>query len=540
MINDYNINGLAIPLFLIIMVMEYVFLRLKGRQLHRFNDSVTSLSMGILLLISDALLKAYTFAVFVYLFDNHRLFEFEYGTATTWLIFFFVLDLCYYCFHRCAHQINVLWGAHVGHHQSEEYNLTTALRQSAFQYAFSWLFYLPLAILGCPPGVFLVLFILLKLYQFWLHTRLINKIPLIEGILSTPSSHRVHHAKNPIYVDKNYGGTLVIWDRLFSSWQPELSGEPCHYGTTFPLASLNPVKANLQHWSMLASDTITTRAWLNKIKLWFKPTGWRPDDCQNKRTTTADVLQKTGCVNREKYNPKTSFGLNCYVALSMLTLFFLSFIYLFLVPTLSPWMLFLGASLIISGLVIAGELLENKRKYQPVEFIRFPLMLWFTFSLWFTPATTTIVNVISVDKSALEVLNYASTPVYWPNWHASSSKVYLDNNLPLQQGDEFKEDIQTPLGINRLNWQVITSKPGDIWLAQAINEDNKASISLEYRVKEQGNKTIFERTLNYTLPNVMLIAFNALYFKNKLVQKSQENLIEFKDSIENNEFFTEQ
>jgi len=218
--SDYNINGLAIPLFMAFMAIEYLILKLNGRELHRYNDSVASLSMGLCLLISDALLKAYTFAVFIYLWEHHRLFEFSSQAYLTWIFFFFAVDLCYYGFHRIAHEINLLWGAHVGHHQSEEYNLTTALRQSAFQYAFSWLFYLPLAILGCPPQVFLILFILLKLYQFWLHTQTIQSIPLIEGILSTPSSHRVHHAKNPKYIDRNYGGTLVIWDRLFSTWQP--------------------------------------------------------------------------------------------------------------------------------------------------------------------------------------------------------------------------------------------------------------------------------------------------------------------------------
>ncbi|OUS00619.1 hypothetical protein A9Q81_10330 [Gammaproteobacteria bacterium 42_54_T18] len=197
---EYNINGLAIPMFLLFMGIEYTFLRLSGRNLHRYNDNVTSLSMGLCLLVSDALLKAYTFAVFIYIWENHRLMEFGSSEPITWIVFFIGIDFCYYWFHRLAHEINFLWGAHVGHHQSEEYNLTTALRQSAFQYAFSWLFYLPLALFGCPPEVFLLQFVVLKLYQFWLHTQAINKIPLLEGIFSTPSSHRVHHAKNPIYI----------------------------------------------------------------------------------------------------------------------------------------------------------------------------------------------------------------------------------------------------------------------------------------------------------------------------------------------------
>ncbi|WDE04144.1 sterol desaturase family protein [Thalassomonas viridans] len=380
--NEYNINALAIPLFLVFMLAEYGLLRLKGQKLHRLNDSIASLSMGMLLLISDALLKAYTFAVFIYLFDQHRLFEFSPYAPVTWLLFFFAVDFCYYWFHRCAHQFNFLWGAHVGHHQSEEYNLTTALRQSAFQYAFSWVFYLPLALLGCPPQVFLVLFILLKLYQFWLHTQLIGKIPYIEGIFSTPSSHRVHHAKNPIYIDKNYGGTLVIWDRLFGSWQPELTDEPCHYGTSLPLDTLNPVKANLQHWWMLAKDTAATRSGADKLRLWFKPTGWRPTDCSNKDATHPVPLQKTGCGNRKKYDPHTSPAIKCYAALSMLMTFYLCFAFIFLSPGLSSMQLVLGSGLIVISLICVNGLLENKLGYLAVESLRLPLALYFGVSLW--------------------------------------------------------------------------------------------------------------------------------------------------------------
>ncbi|WDE00321.1 sterol desaturase family protein, partial [Thalassomonas actiniarum] len=392
---DYNINGLAIPLFLMFMLLEYVLLRLKGQKLHRFNDSVASLSMGMLLLISDALLKAYTFAVFIYLFDQHRLFEFPPGAAATWLIFFFAVDFCYYWFHRCAHQFNFLWGAHVGHHQSEEYNLTTALRQSAFQYAFSWVFYLPLALLGCPPQVFLVLFILLKLYQFWLHNQLINKIPYIEGILSTPSSHRVHHAKNPLYIDKNYGGTLVIWDRMFGSWQAELASEPCHYGTSHPLKTLNPIKANLQHWWMLAKDTATTQSWRDKLRLWFKPTGWRPKDCRNKETANPVPLQKTGCARREKYDPQTSLPIKCYVAFSMLMIFYLSCSFILLSPMLPTLSILVATVLIVTGLVSANALLENKLGYLGVETLRLPVMLYFSATLS-TPLVAAIADILPV------------------------------------------------------------------------------------------------------------------------------------------------
>ncbi|MGR6872191.1 sterol desaturase family protein [Pseudomonas sp. HK3] len=529
--SEYNINGLAIPLFLIIMCIEYLFLRLSGRNLHRYNDSVTSLSMGLCLLISDALLKAYTFAVFIYIWQNHRMVDFSSTDIITWVVFFFGVDFCYYWFHRLAHEVNFLWGAHVGHHQSEEYNLTTALRQSAFQYAFSWVFYLPLALFGCPPQVFLIQFIILKLYQFWLHTQAVHKVPLVEGILSTPSSHRVHHAKNPKYIDRNYGGTLVIWDRVFRTWQPELVDEPCHYGTTQPLNTLNPIKANLQHWALLAKDTIHTESWKNKITLWIKPTGWRPDDCQDRNTNTR-MLQKSGSLNRKKYNPQTTPLIKMYVGLSMLVTFLVTTLFVFLAPSLSGAQLIIGVGLILTGLVIANDLLENKTRFALIEIVRLPLILWFTSTLWFSTMTTNIVDHITINRSTIETLNYASSVALWPQWHPQSTKVYAPTNGPLTKGKSFEEDINTPIGMNHLVWEIIDSQPGQLWYAHAINQNNGVKIELEYRVTDINGQTHFQRTLNYTMPNALLTAFNALYFEKLTEKKSKDALLRLKSTIE--------
>lgn len=520
--SDYNINGLAIPLFMIFMAIEYLFLKLKGRNLHRYNDTVASLSMGLCLLISDALLKAYTFAIFIYLSENYRIFEFSGQDPITWLLFFFAVDLCYYAFHRTAHEVNILWGAHVGHHQSEEYNLTTALRQSAFQYGFSWLFYLPLAILGCPPPVFLVLFILLKVYQFWLHTQAITRIPLLEGIFSTPSSHRVHHAKNPIYIDRNYGGTLVIWDRLFSTWQAELTNEPCHYGTTQPLKTLNPIKANFQHWAMLAKDSLNTRLWRNKVGLWFKATGWRPDDCRQ-QSSERSKLQKTGCKARKKYDPQVTTVIKIYSGFAFLCILLVAMMLIFLAPSLPAMTLALGTMLIIYGLVVVNDFLEGKKRFALLEMIRLPLMFWLANTLWFNNSSTRIVDTIVIDKPAAQVLKYVSSPALWPEWHPKSSIVYVHSQRPLSQGEKFSEDIQTPLGQNHLTWDVVKSSD-ESWIAHAENQTNGARIKLQYRVRVLAEKTEFERTLDYTLPNVALVAINALYLKSKIEKSSEDAL----------------
>jgi alkylglycerol monooxygenase len=527
---EYNINGLGIPMFLVFMTLEYLFLRLKGRTLHRYSDTVTSLSMGLCLLISDALLKTYTFAVFIYLSKNHAIFEFTAQEPITWIFFFLAIDVCYYWFHRMAHEINLLWGAHVGHHQSEEYNLTTALRQSAFQYGFSWVFYLPLAILGCPPEVFLVLFVLLKMYQFWLHTQSIQQIPFIEGIFSTPSSHRVHHAKNPMYIDRNYGGTLVIWDRLFSTWQPELDNDPCHYGTTQPLNTLNPIKANFQHWAILAQDTLHTRLWRNKIGLWFRPTGWRPKDCI-KQNSKGVPLQKTGCAPREKYDPQVFKWTRWYSGFSFLCIIVVSIMFIFLAPSLSGLMQLLGAAIIVYGLVVVNDLLEGNKRLAWIEVIRLPVMVWLASTLWFSTSTTRIVDTIIMDKPAAQVLTYASTPSLWPQWHPQSSKVYEHSQSPLKKGEKFEEDIETALGQNHLAWEVIQST-NEQWVAHANNLTNGAKIKLQYRVRDLGNQTEFERTLDYTLPNMAFVALNAIFYKSQVEKKSEQALLRLKAAIE--------
>lgn len=228
--------------------------------------------------------------------------------------------------------------------------------------------------------MFIVLFILLKVYQFWLHTQSINKLPIIEGVFSTPSSHRVHHAKNPIYIDRNYGGTLVVWDRLFGTWQPELSNEVCHYGTTEPLNTLDPIKANLQHWSMLAKDTYHTNNWLDKVTLWFKPTGWRPEDRRSLNGHHSS-LQKTGTTERKKYNPKVSKSVNYYVGINFLLLTVVTSTFLFMSPQLDRYLLATSVLTIVYGFVAISHFLEGKTTLYKLEIVRLPLTLWLTYLL---------------------------------------------------------------------------------------------------------------------------------------------------------------
>jgi alkylglycerol monooxygenase len=527
-----NPSGLAIPLFVFFMLLEYLVLKLQGKNLHRYNDSINSLSMGMLLLTSDALLKATTFTVFIFLYNEFRLIDFESSQLITWLVFFFGVDFCYYWFHRCAHQYNILWGAHVGHHQSEEYNLTTALRQSAFQYAFSWVFYLPLAILGCPPEVFLVQFVILKLFQFWLHTQLINKVPFIEGIFSTPSSHRVHHAKNPIYIDRNYGGTLVLWDRVFGSWQPELDKEPCHYGTTQPLDTLSPIKANLQHWSLLFRDTLHTALVKDKFKLWFKPTGWRPADCIDQQRKVN--LQHDGCTDRKKYDPKTTKLVNVYAGFSLVSISLLAIMFLFNSPRLAA--LELGASVlsIVLGLTMLSRFLENNLKYAWVEFIRWPVFIAIFWSLATTATHHNISQTIIINKSSEAVFEYVTVPNLWHEWHPQSLSVEPELHSSFQQGQAFDEVIQTSFGKDDMSWVVEQNIPNELWVARAYNHTKGVNIRLRYDLVVKAESTQFTRTLHYEMPNFMLHVANFLYFNKYMTEKSWHSLESLKSFLETN------
>jgi hypothetical protein len=184
------------------------------------------------------------------------------------------VDFLYYWFHRFGHEVNAGWAAHVVHHQSEEYNLTVALRQGAFQQLFSWVFYLPLALLGFPPLVFLTCSALNTLYQFWIHTRLVGRLGPLEWVMNTPSHHRVHHGRNPKYIDRNHAGVFIVWDRLFGTFKQE-DEEPV-YGITTPLRSFDPLRAHFQHWLALARMAARTPRWLDRLKVFVKPPGWRP------------------------------------------------------------------------------------------------------------------------------------------------------------------------------------------------------------------------------------------------------------------------
>jgi hypothetical protein len=216
-------------------------------------------------------------------------------------------DFCYYWLHRLGHERTILWAAHVAHHQSEDYNLTTALRQTSTGFLFGWIFFIPMYLAGIPAEVVVTTGAINLIYQFWVHTEHVGKLGWYEWIFVTPSNHRVHHAQNDVYLDKNYGGLFILWDRLFGTYQEELDAEPVVFGIRGPLRSWNPVKALTHIYVDMARDSWHTANWRDKLRVWFSRTGWRPDDVAERFPRMKSDLQTF-----ERYNPQVPAMVSWY------------------------------------------------------------------------------------------------------------------------------------------------------------------------------------------------------------------------------------
>lgn len=271
---DVNPVILSIPIFLILIGAEVIYDRIKNRHMYRLNDAVTNISCGIVEQVTGLFAKVFTVAAYHLVYTQLALFEIP-NTWVFWLLAFIGVDFFYYWAHRMSHQVNFMWLGHVVHHQSEDYNLSVALRQSTFQKVFTFYFYFPLAILGFPTEWFLLIAAYNLLYQFWIHTEVIGNLGPFEYIFNTPSHHRVHHGRDPKYIDKNHGGTLIIWDRFFGTFQKE--EEVPTYGITKPTATFNAVYANIKPFQELWAEMKQLPGWKNKLMLALKPPGWWPD-----------------------------------------------------------------------------------------------------------------------------------------------------------------------------------------------------------------------------------------------------------------------
>lgn len=296
---------IAIPTFVVLLLTEIAYGQWSGKQTYVFMDTIASLSSGLTNILKDTLGLVVILVSYSWLSAQLAITHIDAG-LWLYIIAFICIDFASYWSHRLNHKINFFWNQHVIHHSSEEFNMACALRQSISNIlGYGALFLIPAAILGIPEQVIAVLAPLHLFGQFWYHTQHIGKLGWLEYIIVTPSQHRVHHAINPIYIDKNLSAIFCVWDRMFGTFQEELKEEPPVYGVLKPVQSWNPIWINFQHLWGLLQDAWNTKNWEDKISLWFRPTGWRPKDValSYPKSLITDVHQ------RDKYQPKATQSL---------------------------------------------------------------------------------------------------------------------------------------------------------------------------------------------------------------------------------------
>jgi len=271
---------LATPVFFLLIAIELAIGVKRQRNTYRLADAVSSISLGMLSQTSAVFTRLLRIGIYTALFEHVAMWRNDafWTSLPGWLLALLFYDFCYYWLHRMGHESAVLWAAHAVHHQSQDYNLSTALRQTSSGALLGWVFYVPMALAGVPPLVFAVVALIDLLYQFWVHTEQVGRLGWFDRWFCSPSNHRVHHAVNDPYLDKNYGGILIVWDRLFGTFKDEDDKERCVYGTRGLLNSWDPLWANAQVYAGLAHDSWHARSWLDKFKVWIKPPGWRPAD----------------------------------------------------------------------------------------------------------------------------------------------------------------------------------------------------------------------------------------------------------------------
>lgn len=337
-----NFFVLAIPFLLGGVVCE-LLIQLKGKKLYRFDDLITNLSCGVGQQSIDIFLKLLVIGLYGLVYEYFRLFSIKPGLIEMILLFILV-DFCFYWFHFAAHKISLFWGTHIVHHQSDEFNLSVALRQSWFDNLFNIFFYLPLAVLGYCPESFFMIFSINTIYQFIIHTKLIKKMGWFEYFMNTPSHHRVHHASNEKYLDKNFGGVFIVWDKLFGTFQQE--DEEVTYGITTPIKSSNPLYLNFIYWIQLFKNSKQRRGLVSKIKFVFS----------SPEITGVDIE------NREELQGQNSFRL-IYVGLSFVITLGVFVIVMNYETTLTFWEKLCSIVYILVSLTSIGMILSNTTSY---------------------------------------------------------------------------------------------------------------------------------------------------------------------------------
>ena len=358
----------AIPFFILAMGVEFIYGWLKQHNTYRLADTINSLQLGTLSRLRGVLQLGIGSAAYGFLTGESTLLKMESSDPLVWVVAFIAYDLCYYWSHRYGHEWRLFWASHVAHHQSEEFNLSTALRQTSTGF-FNSVFYIPLYVIGFPTYVIVSVASLNLIYQFWVHTEHIRRLGPVEWLFVTPSNHRVHHAKNPDYLDRNYGGVFIVWDRLFGTFRDEDPNQPCVYGTTVPLASWNPLWANAHIWYEGLMDMFRTRHFSDRFRLWVEGPGWRPRDLR-------DGPQHDW--QSPKFSPPATAFARIYTFVQFWVIVAASFAVLF--GRLPQGITLLAASLLAYSFYVQGVWLEGRPFGLALEWLRLALsaaLLWY-------------------------------------------------------------------------------------------------------------------------------------------------------------------
>jgi sterol desaturase/sphingolipid hydroxylase (fatty acid hydroxylase superfamily) len=375
---------IAMPVFLLLVLFEKWWGWRKGFDTVRNMDMISSLSSGVTNVTKDVLGVAIAISIYPFMLKRLQLTTIE-NTLVVYIITFIIIDFIGYWVHRWSHKINLFWNLHVIHHSSEEFNLACALRQSisSFFNLFTILL-LPAALLGIPQEVINIVAPIQLFAQFWYHTRHIGKMGFLEKIIVTPSHHRVHHAVNPEYMDKNLSQIFIVWDKLFGTFVEERKEVPPVYGITRPARTWNPIKINFQHLWLMIQDAWRTKSWKEKFTLWFKPTGYRPAD-----VAARYPVHKIEDVYRfEKYDTKTSLLFNSWSWMQLvMILLFISYLFgkiAYINSLDSSYIYWYGAFVFLSVYALT-ELMDRNPRALFWEVLRGSLGIYFIFQQgdWF-------------------------------------------------------------------------------------------------------------------------------------------------------------
>ncbi|HEV2539872.1 MAG TPA: sterol desaturase family protein [Frateuria sp.] len=369
----------ATPVFFALIGVEWLVARWRGRVAYRANDAVSSIGLGVISQIVGVFAKLLSIGVYAWVAAHLALLALPADSILVWAFALLAYDFLYYWLHRAGHEVNILWAAHVVHHQSEHYNLSTALRQTGSGVLLGWLFYLPMALAGIPVEVFVVVALIDLLYQFWVHTEQIGRLGWFDRVFCSPSNHRAHHAVNKRYLDRNYGGILIVWDRLFGTFVEEDDADPPVYGTRAPLRSWNPLWANAEVYWAAAKDTWRTRRWSDKVAVWLKPPGWRPADVAARYPRTAFDIR------RERFDPPMPRALTLYCLLQFALLLGMATQFLDLSARASLPTLLAYAVYLIGSLTVLGALMEGRAGARSIEAARVLATAWLPWATgrWF-------------------------------------------------------------------------------------------------------------------------------------------------------------